>query len=115
MSDVRSRIFTHHTHRLGSVRLVQQALGKELGVLLIQPVVVGVLAFLDIVLDLLQFSTADIGGLTRTAHLLGKALHGHSTGRIGQKLQFVEIFLGLGFVLLFGDESHQYGSLGLCL
>ena len=51
--------------------------------------------------------------LTGPSHLLGEALHSDGSGGICQKLQFVEIFLGLSLVLLLGDESYQHRSLGL--
>ena len=104
-----------HTHRLWGVGLIQQALSPKRCILSIYPVIVGVLALLDVRLDLQQFSTTHISGLTGTAYFLGKPLHSDSTSRIGQELQFVEIFFSLGFVLIFGDESYQHRSFSLRL
>ena len=77
--------------------------------------VFGLFLLPDIRLDLLELTRPHIGGLTRSAHLLGKPLHSHSPCRICQELQFVEIFFGLGLVLILGDESYQHRRLSLSL
>lgn len=56
--------------------------------------------FVDILLDFLEFTLSHIGDSTRSTHTLRKALHGDSTGCVGEKFQFVEIFLGLCLILL---------------
>ena len=76
-------IENHHTHRLGSVRFIQEPFSKELGILLIKPVVVSILTLFDILLDFLQFSTSYISCLTRSTHFLGKTFHRHSTCCVG--------------------------------
>ena len=105
----------HHTHRLRGIGLIQQALCPQRGILSIHPVVVSILTLFDIRLDFQQFATAYIRCLTRPAHFLGKPLHSDSTCRISQKLQLVEIFFSLGFVLILGDESYQHRGLSLRL
>ena len=67
----------------------------------------------DILFNLFKLALADIRHLTGTLNLLREALHGDSSRCVGQKLQLVEIFFRLGFVLLLGDKSHKNGSLSL--
>ena len=76
-------IENHHTHRLRCVRFIQEPFCKELGILLIKPVVVGILTLFDILLDFLQFSTSYISRLTWSTHFLGKTFHRHSTCCVG--------------------------------
>ena len=71
--------------------------------------------FVDILLDFLEFTLSHIADSTRSAHTLRKALHGDSTGCVGEKFQFVKIFFGLCLILLGRDKSHQNSSLGLYL
>ena len=68
---------------------------------------------LDVLLDFLQLTLTHVRGLVGSHHLLGESLHGDGTGGIGEKFQLVEIFLGLGLVLLLGHQTHEDG--GLCL
>ncbi len=39
----------------------------------------------------------------------------NGTGGVGQELQFIEVFLCLRLVLVFRNQTHQYGGLGLYL
>ena len=63
--------------------------------------------------DFLQFALANISHRIRLLQLLSKPLHHHGTGCLGQEGQFVQIFVGLPFVLSLGDKPYQDG--GLCL
>ena len=47
------------------------------------------------------------------SRILCESLHGYGTGGIGEKLQLVEIFLGLGLVLFLGHQTHEDGGLSL--
>ena len=68
---------------------------------------------LDIGSYFLELAFSHIRDAAGTAHPLGVALHGDSSCRVGQKLQLVEVFLGLGFVLLGSYQSHKNGGLSL--
>ena len=71
------------------------------------------LFFLNVLFDFLELSLSYIGGLIGSDNLLRESLDGYSSCRIGKKFQLVEVFFGLGFVLLLGDKTHENGS--LCL
>ena len=73
------------------------------------------LLVLDVLLYLLEFSLAHIGSLVGCHHLLRKALHGDGSCGVGEKLQFVEVFLGFCLVLLLGHEAHEHGGFRLDL
>ena len=75
----------------------------------------GLLFLLDVLLDFLQLALAYVGDLAGGRHALGEPLHGDGSRRVGQELQLVQVFLGLGLVLLLGDEAHEYGGFGLGL
>ena len=68
---------------------------------------------LDILTDLLQLPLTDEGHRMRLLQSLDEALDGIDTGGAGEEVQFVEILLGLLFVLSFGDEPYEDGFLGL--
>ena len=86
----------HHTHRLCFACRI---------------VVCCFFLLLDILFDLFEFAFSDISHLTRPLDFLGEALHGGSSSCIGKEFQLVEIFFGLGLVLLLGNQSHQHSSL----
>ena len=99
----------HHTHGLWHLRIA----GIILAVL--HRLVVGILAHLDIMTYLLQLAASHVSHAAGAVHLLCEPLHGTSTSRSGQKLQFVQIFISLRLVLLVRNQSHQHGSLGFRL
>ena len=72
-------------------------------------------AFGQIFADFLQFAFANVGHGVGRVQLLREAFHHFGTRRVGQELQFVQIFVGFAFVLQPGDETHQHRSFGLCL
>ena len=73
----------------------------------------GLLFGFDVTAYLLQFTLAHIGHRAGSVQPLREALHGHCARRLGQKLQFVQVFRRLAFVLLLGDEAHEHGRFGL--
>ena len=64
----------------------------------------------DVLFDFLQFSLAHVCRLVGSCHTLRETLHGDGACGIGEKFQFVKVFLGLGLVLLLGNESYQNGG-----
>ena len=83
--------------------------------ILLQPLVIFVLALLDILLNLVELTLAHIRHLARSLHLLRETLHSDRPGCICQKFQLVQVFLRLSLVLLLGNQSHQHRRLGLDL
>ena len=73
----------------------------------------GLLFGFDVTAYLLQFTLAHIGHRAGSVQPLREALHGHCARRLGQKLQFVQVFRRLAFVLLLGNEAHEHGRFGL--
>ena len=78
-----------------------------------QGLLVGILSFSNVCFYLLQFSASHIGHLTWSVDTLSEALHGVSACCLGQEFQLVKVFLGLRFVLLWGDKSDEHSRLGL--
>ena len=66
----------------------------------------------DILFDFSQFARPHVGHAAGTCQFLREPFHGDGSRRIGEKLQFVEIFLGLGLVLVLRHQSHEYGGFG---
>ena len=66
---------------------------------------------LYIFFNFLKFALTYIGNLAGAGQTLCETFHGDCSGCISQKLQFIKIFFGLGLVLVFGNQSHQYGGL----
>ena len=67
----------------------------------------------NVLFDFLQFSLAHVCRLVGSCHTLRETLHGDGACGIGEKFQFVKVFLGLGLVLLLGNESYQNGGFRL--
>ena len=70
-------------------------------------------AFLDVLADFLKFAFSHVGDTAWAVHALGEASDGGGTCGFGQKLQFVEIFLGLSLVLCLRNQAHQDCTFGL--
>ena len=73
---------------------------------------VGDLVLLDVSRDLGQFTLADERFRRRVGQPLSKPFDRSDPGRLGQKLQFVEVFHGLPFLLLIPDHRDQHGFAG---
>ena len=71
----------------------------------------GFLLLLDILSYLLQFAYSQISDAAWPRQPLGEPLHSDGSGCGGEKLQFVQIFVGLAFVLLGRDDAHEDGRL----
>ena len=69
-------------------------------------------AFFDVLTNLFELAFAHIGDAAGAVDALGEAAHSLRARRFGEKLQFVEIFVGLPLVLRLGDESDQDGGFG---
>ena len=67
---------------------------------------------LDVSRDLGQFTLADERFRRRVGQPLSKPFDRSDPGRLGQKLQFVEVFHGLPFLLLIPDHRDQHGFAG---
>ncbi len=88
--------------------------GTFLGIVqLLLPLVVCLLALLDVGANLLQLTLADVRHAAGAVHPLRETLHRDGTGGIGQELQFVEVLLGLRLVLLRCDETDEHRRLHL--
>ena len=62
--------------------------------------------------NLFELAFAHIGDAAGAVDALGEATHSLRARRFGEKLQFVEIFVGLPLVLRLGDEGDQDGGFG---
>ena len=56
-----------------------------------------------------QFALSDEGFGRGVGHPLGEPFDGDDSGRLGQKLQLVEVFGHLSLLLLIADDGDQYG------
>ena len=63
------------------------------------------LAVLD---DLGQFARPHVDASRGLRQALREAFHGPDIGRLGQKLQLVEVFVGLARILIVSHHGHQY-------
>ena len=61
--------------------------------------------------NLLQFARADIDPGRRLRKPLRKTLDGDDVCRLGQKLQLVEILLGLAGILVVANDGNEHGTL----
>nr|DAF45424.1 MAG TPA: hypothetical protein [Siphoviridae sp. ctBLh2] len=69
------------------------------------------LLFTAIVGNLLQFARTDIDPCRRLCKALRETLDGDDVGRLGQKLQLVEILLGLAGILVVANDGNEHGTL----
>ena len=74
-----------------------------------------ILLGLDEIPDFIQLPFSHITHLAGTVQSLGETFHRDDTGGIGQKLQFIKVFLCLRLVLVLCYQTHQDGGLGLYL
>ena len=58
---------------------------------------------------LLQFSAADISGTFRFIQPLDKFLVTYNPRRLGEKLQFIQVFINFPFVFTAFDDADEYG------
>ena len=62
----------------------------------------------DVLFDLLQLARTDKGHGMRHVQLLYKPFDGTNTGRIGQKIKLIKIFLYSTFILIGSNQPYQY-------
>ena len=65
---------------------------------------------LDKIDNFFEFALADVGRAVGAVAPLQESAHGDGARRLGEEFKFVEVFFGLGFALLGGNQSHEDGA-----
>ena len=69
--------------------------------------------FFAVLLNLIQFSRADVRGLVGPVQPLGEHFVGNGAGCLGQESELVQVFLYLALSPFFQDDAYKYCFVGL--
>ena len=103
----------HHTHLVGQMLFAR--VGDARFEIHLQSLFASILLLLDELLDFIQFATADVGYAAGAIYTLRIALDDLCSCCLGQKLQFIEVFVCLSLILLRCYQTNNYRRFHLYL